>query len=184
MGSSRKYRLTCTLGIAAIASSLTIGGMAFADSSQSNAAQSKQVAKQNDLGLMTFANVRVVNVAPVATSTTAASQGQVAHIDANKQLGAGTPEQVAALKAAGTARTRQRAATVVSKQSSATLTSLESSGPEDVIGPDSGVGVMLDESSMVFNVAHVDANGKVSEICVDGKDAAHATVHSEVRHDR
>ena len=115
-------------------------------------------------GLLQFPNVRVVNAAEPAVSATPAQGGLKAYKDsATGELRGPTLEE------------RQAEAQAVS--SAATSSARRSSSASDTVAgrnvpAASGVGVMLDESSLQYTVMVRKADGSLEEICVTGPDAA------------
>lgn len=167
MATSRRYPIGCTLG-------LMLGGLAF-----QALAEPPAPTASNDNGLMTFPNVSVVN-APIkaseqqpAASESAAAAGMRAYIS-NGQLYDGTAEDAAKLTNA--ARTRTGIATARTAASAATAEPSEQ--PQIVYGPDNSMRIVLGEESMVFQVAHKNASGKVTQQCVTGEDSAAHAMHS------
>jgi hypothetical protein len=52
------------------------------------------------------------------------------------------------------------------------------STPQMVYGPYNSIQILLDEESMVFQTAHKDAGGKLTQQCVTGEDSAMHALHS------
>jgi len=105
-----------------------------------------------------FANVKVVNATPEQRAASAAEahkkpmmMGQKAYIDpATRQLRAATAEEAAAEAAPAAA-----------------AASAPASSPEMRAVPSGGTVIYLDDSSNVYSVASIGADGKVKQICLD-----------------
>jgi hypothetical protein len=145
-------------------------------------AEPPAAAPSNNNGIMTFPNVRVTNAPPAATvqQPAADAASMKAFIDPiTGELYAGTAEQVKQLSNAPSARTR----TGILANSVATNASTDDS-ERLIYGPGNTVGLLLGEESMVFQKAHLDADGELIEECVTGEDAvAHPVdVHTQQGH--
>lgn len=187
MGSSQRHRLGRLPLAVGLACAVGISTSVLADTPKAESSKATSPA-----GVMTFEHVRVVN-APIAASSAAApaqSQGLRAYIDQNsKRLREQTPDE--AHQVATERRVRMQVSRVPMARSASANAVDDSVGPQMIYGADGSVGLLLDEESMVYQVAHKDANGDVGQQCVNGKtEAAKAlqsntdSKHDEVRHDR
>jgi len=164
----------CTLG-------LMLGGLALQALAEPPAAPAS-----NNNGLMTFPNVSVVN-APVDAAKqkpTAQESGVKVYMD-----GAGNMMQPSAADAAQLSNAAPaRAGRTVAKSSAATATT--HTAQQMTYGPDGSIEIMANEETLVFQMAHKDAQGKLSQECVTGESSAKHALHSpahakqESRNDR
>ena len=117
-------------------------------------------------GLLQFPNVRVVNAAQPAAPVPSAQGGLRAYKDsATGELRGPTLEE------------RQAEAQAASSAATSSVRR-SSTGGDVVVGQNvpaaSGVGVMLDDSSLQYTVMVRKADGSLEEVCVTGPDAARA----------
>ena len=163
-----RYRIGCTLG-------LMLGSLAL------QAAAEPPAATANNNGLMTFPNVRVEN-APVDTSKqkpatgTAVTSGMRAYMNEEGQLTQATNADAAKLS---NATPSAKLATAKSRTSSAATAA--DTGPQMTYAEDGSIEIMANEETMVFQTAHKDANGKVTQECVTGESNAKHALHSPAR---
>jgi hypothetical protein len=165
MATSSRFALRLALGV-------LLGSLVL----QAGAAELPATPASKDIGLMTFPNVRVIN-APAAASTAKPSTsdaGMRAYKDpVSGKLREATPEDAQQLSTAA-ARTRARTATLSGPASASSTESVE----RLIYGPDNAVGLMLEDESMVFQVARKDANGKLTRECITGENSAEHALHS------
>jgi len=126
--------------------------------------------------LQKFENVRVVNVAPVASKPAQSSDNMRAFID--PETGALRAPTAADFAQAAPAAAKSKSAGPAAR--SAATQSSESAGPVSIQHADGSTSVALDESFMSYSVARVGADGKVTEDCVTGKDKMEATLKAPV----
>jgi hypothetical protein len=155
------------------------------EASKSAALKQAKVDAANPLGAMTFEHVRVVNVPVASSAPQSKSEGLRAYIDAqSKRLREQTPDE--ALQAASEKRVLVKSAKSPARGVSARA--VESIAETQYLyGADGSVGLMLDEESMVYQVAYKDASGAVGQQCVNGKSQATKALQNkqaEVQHDR
>jgi hypothetical protein len=145
-----------------------------------------KVDAANPLGAMTFEHVRVVNVPVALSASQSKSEGMRAYVDSQtKRLRGQTPEE--ALQAASEKRVLTKSARSSVARGASANSDAGSTGPQMIYGADGSVGLMLDEESMVYQVAYKDASGAVGQQCVNGKTAATKALQNkqaEVQHDR
>jgi hypothetical protein len=131
-----------------------------------------------------------VENAPVATSGqksatgTAAASGMRAYTNKEGQLTEATAADAAQLSAATRSRTLN-----ASKSRTSSAAAAIDTGPEMTYGPDGSIQIMANEETMVFQTAHKDAHGKLTQECVTGESSAKHALHSprakqESRNDR
>jgi hypothetical protein len=192
MGSShsnRHHRLSWAVGASlALAAGMSNSVLAEtpAELSKSAALKQAKVDAANPLGAMTFEHVRVVNVPVASSASQSKSEGMRAYVDAQtKRLRGQTPEE--ALQAASEKRVLTKSARSSVARGASANSDAGSTGPQMIYGADGSVGLMLDEESMVYQVAYKDASGAVGQQCVNGKTAATKALQNkqaEVQHDR
>ncbi len=164
MATSRRYPISCTLG-------LVLGGLAC----QAMAEPPAAAPSNNNNGIMTFPNVRVINAPPAATALEPATEAasMQAFVDPiTGELRAPTAEEAKQLSDAAAARTRAGILTNRGATNAAT-----DDGERVFYGPGNVVGVMLDDRDMVFQKVHVDADGNLIQECVTGEDSAAHAAH-------
>jgi hypothetical protein len=158
----RRYPAGCALG-------LLLGSLALP-------ALAEPPAGNN--GLMTFPNVRVESApAPAKPAKPAASAAQPAlkayRNPKTGELSESAPEEHSTLNHQAPLFSRSpRTATAASAASTTAIV------PEIIYGPQNTQSVALDEESMVFQVVHKDANGKLVQECVTGESHARHALHS------
>jgi len=170
MATLRRYPISCTLG-------LILGGLAC-----HALAEPPAPAASNDNGLMTFPNVSVVN-APLDTSEqkpaardSVATPGVRAYMDSNGKLSS-EPTAAEAAQLSNAARPRTGIATAKTGVTAANAEPSEQQ-PQLVHGPDNSMSIMLTDDTMVFQVAHKNATGELTQQCVTGEDNAAHALHS------
>jgi len=165
-----RYRIGCTLG-------LMLGGLTL------QAAAEPPAATANNNGLMTFPNVSVVTAPTDASKQKPAAQGAAVAAGMrvymeNGQMTEATAADAAKLSAATSARTL---AAPKSRSSSAAVAA--DAGPQMLNGPYNSTEIVpSNDETMVFQMAHKDANGKLTQECVTGEDSAKHALHSPAAH--
>jgi hypothetical protein len=155
-----RYPIGCTLG-------LMLGGLAL------QAMAEPPATPTTNNGLMTFPHVRVVN-APLPASVrkpAARESGMRAYMKDGQMMEASAAD---AAQLSNATRAPATKATAITGAASATT----QDDAQMIYGPDNSVEIMLGEDSMVFQTAHKDAAGKLTQQCVTGEDSAAHALHS------
>lgn len=160
-----RYPVGCALG-------LVLGSLALP-------ALAELPASNN--GLMTFPNVRVesaplpTKAAKLKATKTTREAGVMAYIDRTTgELVQPDAPQTEHSNLNRPAPLASRTPRVISR--AATASSATSS--DIIYGPENTQSVLTDEDSMVFQVAHKDADGKLTQECVTGESHANHALHS------
>lgn len=145
-------RMATAIGVAGV---LGVASLAIAADKKSEAAPAVTKLEQ----LPTLANVRVVNATPaqlarLAKERASSTEGMRAFVDpVSRQLRPATPDDMAAPAAAAP------------------------SAPVQTFGlSGGGVGARLSDEHMAYSVAHIDADGKVRQECLEDKQSAEAAL--------
>jgi hypothetical protein len=152
--------LTRVAAATSIAGALVVAAIAYASGDKSESPQPVTAGVTDPSTLPVFEHARVVNATPEqlaalarSTNTSEYAAGQRAYIDADtKRLRPAFPEELAAdAKAASAAAATEAAAPVVT------------------VSETGATGVALDDSTMSYAVAHVEADGSVKQDCVENQ---------------
>jgi len=166
MATLRRYPIGCALGV-------LLGGWAL------QALADPPTAAVGSNGLMTFPNVRVIN-APIAASKqkpAARESGMRAYMKDGQMVEASAADAAQLSNAT-------RSPTVKGAAIAGTASANTQEDAQMINGPDNSIQIMLGEESMVFQMAHKDANGKLTQQCVTGEDSAAHALHSAPAHDQ